>query len=100
MANTTTPKVKKVTTPVVSPKEIVAKPRVEDTPKVEKEVVTRKEEKKIDASQAKKTTSSPLEIIQLPEGKHELRLKTERGFKVLKKGSFDKCQNYLRQLQK
>ncbi len=66
--------------PVIEEPEVV--PAVKP---IEEEVVPAKEQKKYD-------------LVQLPGGKYELRLPTEKGYKVLLKSSLEKCKKKASQL--
>lgn len=102
MANTTT---RRNTTPkVTAPKQQKETPKVKKV--LEPEVPLEKEEEKENLESPVQQEQEVLlpedsfyRIESLQRGKYEVRLYTERGFKVLKKGSYEKCENYLKQIK-
>ena len=104
MANSTTAKkvtpkkaTPKVEKPVeVTPVEEVVKEEVEEVASVKEEIIPEPVKEEVKPSpkkeEPKPTTQSDKVIVQLPGGKYELRLMTPKGYKVLIKGSKEKCE--------
>lgn len=74
-----------------SPREEEKAPEIQESP-LEEEIKPLEEKKPV-------KRESIYSIVPLSGGKHELRMKTQKGFKVLTKGTFEKCLNYKNQIE-